>query len=102
MTIDLSKVSFINDFFSLDMPSGNLLILNKINENLLVKGEESSIQGINVIVVVYPTGESVKCPSVIGVSNEYLSITSDYPEYLGKVLTEETMKYSYIILPEVA
>ena len=100
MTLNLSEVTFEYDFFTCDMPSGNLLILNKVDESLLVDNESVEIKGINIVVYLYDTEENVLCSSVIGAENEYFSLNSDYAEYLGKTLTEDNMQYCTIELPE--
>lgn len=100
MLIDLSKVEFTYDFFSASMPDGNLLVLNKVSEDFLVEGEEITIKRINIVVQPVNGENNLLCSSVIGIGNDYLMLKSDYTEQLGKVLTEDNMKYCMLELYE--
>ena len=90
MIVDLSLVTFSNDFFSLPMPDGSRLIMNKINEDF---NSEVVLKNINIVVASINGEGNILCPSVIGLGNKYLKINSDYEEYLGKLLNEDNMKY---------
>lgn len=93
MILDLSKITFINDFASFDMPSGDTLLLNKINESILYDTDKlANIDVIN-LQVVSEDNSYTYCPSVIGMKNDILSINTEYTYYEGKVLTSENMKY---------
>lgn len=93
MIIDLSEIEFVYDFFSLPLPNGNTLIMNKVDEDFLINGDETIIKGINIVVALEDGSENVLCSSVIGMSNDYFTINSGYPEYVGKILTSDNMKY---------
>lgn len=93
MTINLSEITFSYDFFSLPLPKGNTLIMNLVDECIASDGEETSIKGINIVVALEDGTGNVGCSSVIGMSNDYFTLTSGYPEYMGKVLTSENMQY---------
>lgn len=96
MILDLSNVTFSYDFFTSTMPDGNQLVLNKIDEDFIYEGKETKVNGINIVVELLETGESVLCSSVIGTSNEYIALKSDYEEWNGKTLTKDNMKYCTI------
>lgn len=98
MTYNLSEISFDYDFFSISLPDGNTLILNKVDEDFIQNEEETVIDGVNIVVAT--ESENIKCSSVIGVGNDYFTLTSDYEEYLGTTLTSENMKYCYLEIPE--
>lgn len=93
MIVDLSEIEFVYDFFSLPLPNGNTLIMNKVDEDFLINGDETIIKGINIVVALEDGSENVLCSSVIGMSNDYFTINSGYPEYVGKILTSDNMKY---------
>ena len=97
MIVDLSKVEFVNDIFSTMLPSGNYLILNKIDESFLVEdtNEECTIKAIN-IELRDVEGNTEICPCVIGISNERIKISTNYIEYEGEVLTPDNMAYCTI------
>lgn len=98
MTIDLSEITFENDFFSIDVFDENTLTLNKIDESLSSDSEAAEINRINIQLT---TADSVvSLPSVIGIDNSYMKINTDYKEYEGKVLTSDNMKYCTIEIYE--
>ena len=92
MLIDLSKVEFTYDFFSSTMPDGSTLILNNISEDI--------VKQINILIQPIDGSANILCSSVIGCGNDRMRIKSDYSEYLGKVLTEDNMKYCTIEMYE--
>ena len=100
MTIDLSKVEFTYGFFSTAMPDGSTIILNNVSEDFMADDVEVVVKQINIIIQEIDTGANLQCSSVIGVGNSRLIIKSDYTEYLGKVLTEDNMKYCTIEMYE--
>ena len=92
MLIDLSKVEFTYDFFSSTMPDGSTLILNNLSEDI--------VKQINILIQPIDGSANILCSSVIGCGNAKMRIKSDYSEYLGKVLTEDNMKYCTIEMYE--
>lgn len=100
MVIDLSEVKFSYDFFTSTMPDGSTLILNNVSESLLSDGETTGISQVNIIVEPVSGGNSILCSSVIGTGNEYLMLSTEHTEYLGKLLTEDTMQYCTLTLYE--
>lgn len=94
MVIDLSKVVFINDFFSTMLPDGSLLVLNKIDEDFLSETDECIVKAINI--EIQNEEEAISCPCVIGLGNDLMQINTDYKEYEGKVLTNDNMMYCTI------
>lgn len=102
MTIDLSKVVFDNDFYSVALPDGlSTLILNRLNEDFATSDSEFALKIINFQIEkeVYDetSGESstvyTKGINVIGLSNNIYGIHTNHSEYEGTVLTEDNMKY---------
>ena len=92
MTIELSKVNFINDFFSTMLPDGSMLVLNKVDEDFLIDRGEGIIKAINI--EVQKTDDIiVACPCVIGIGNDLMQIKTEYKEYEGKVLTPDNMAF---------
>ena len=100
MTLDLSKIEFVSDFFSVSMPDGSTLILNKISEDFIAGDKNMVVKQINIIVSPFNSEESIICSSVIGTENDYFKLVSGYAEYLGQILDEDTMKYCTIEIKE--
>ena len=101
MTLDLSEVDFSYDFFTSTMPGGNHLVLNKIDEDFISSGMETKVNGINIVVELLDTEESILCSSVIGTSNDYIAVKSSYKELQGKTLDTDNMKFCTIEMFEV-
>ena len=92
MIIELSKVNFVNDFFSTMLPDGSMLVLNKVDEDFLIDRGEGIIKAINI--EVQKTDDTiVTCPCVIGIGNDLMQIKTEYKEYEGKVLTPDNMAF---------
>ena len=101
MIINLAKVEFINDMFSLMLPDGSTLVLNKVNESFTATGYigELPVKTIN-IEIDKADNDKISCPCVIGLGNDLMHIDTDYTEYEGKVLTPENMVYCTIEIYE--
>lgn len=100
MTIDLSEVTFDNDFFSSTMPDGSTLVLNRIDESMKSDYGSMSLNAITILVIDAETGDNILCSPVIGLGSDRLVLSTEYEEYLGKVLTEDNMQYCTIEIPE--
>lgn len=100
MTLVLSNVEFISDFFSCSMPDGSVLVLNKISEDFLFEGKETVIKHINILIQPVDNDENILCSSVIGMGNSYLMLKTAYEEHLGETLNEDNMKYCTIEIYE--
>lgn len=99
MIIKLSEVVFENDFFSVDLPNGSVLTLNKIDEDIATTGDNVKLDRINLQITSFDESgneEYTSCPCSIGLGNDILIIETDYPEYEGKVLTSENMRFCTI------
>ena len=90
MVIDLSKIEFENDMFSVTTPKGGYLRFNKLDEALDVNGVTTIIKRINIELV---TDDSVLvvCPCVIGLGNDFMEIRTKYKELEGLVLNDTNM-----------
>lgn len=97
MTIELSKITFDNDFFSIVLPDGNELVLNKVDEDFIPSssGTNCVVRSINV-AMVDEEGNFIDCPCTIGMSNDIMEIKTDYKQYEGEVLTPDNMMYCTI------
>lgn len=104
MELILSEIQFDYDFFSTVMPNGYTLIINKIDEELTTSDGNvtANIKRLNIVITDTEDGNDILCSSVIGIGNEYLMIKSGYTEFLGKVLTEDNMKYCTLEIVEDA
>ena len=101
MTVELAKVNFVNDMFTTILPDGTYLVLNKVDESILIEGatEEMLVKAIN-IEIRDTAGNVITCPSVIGIGNELMQITTEYKEYEGEVLTPDNMEFCTIEIYE--
>ena len=101
MTVELAKVNFVNDMFTTILPAGTYLVLNKVDESILTEGatEDMLIKAIN-IEIRDTTGNVITCPSVIGIGNELMQITTEHKEYEGEVLTPDNMEFCTIEIYE--
>lgn len=95
MVVELAKAEFVNDFFSVMLPDGGLLVLNKVDEDFLSDGAECIIKTVN-IEVQDVDGNVTSCPCVIGLGNDLMQINTAYKEYEGEVLTPDNMVYCTI------
>lgn len=95
MQISLDKVTFINDFFSTMLPDGSMLVLNKVDEDLVAEGAECIIKSVN-IEIQDTQGNVITCPCVIGLGNDLMQITTNHKEYEGVVLSPDNMVYCTI------
>ena len=104
MTIDLSEITFSNDFFEVDLPNGSVLTINKIDEDITVDDSSIILDRINIQVSTTDEDTGVttytSCPCSIGLGNDILIIKTDYSEYEGKVLTSKNMMYCTIEIYE--
>lgn len=100
MTIDLSEVTFENDFFSSTMPDGSTLVLNRIDESMKSDDGSMSLNAITILVIDAETGDNILCSPVIGLGSDRLVLSTEHEEYLGKVLNEDNMQYCTIDIPE--
>ena len=95
MNIDLKDVEFTNDIFSTMLPSGDILILNKVEEDFSSVHGESVVRAINIEIRDIDDN-IIKCPCIIGLGNDIMQIKTDYKEYEGDVLTPDNMEYCAI------
>lgn len=100
MTIDLSAAVFENDFLSVDLPSGDVLTLNNVNEDFTSSTESLAVKRINIQITHTDeeTGEESVYPVYlsIGQSTDVLSLNTLYTEYEGQVLDMDNMAYCTI------
>jgi hypothetical protein len=92
MIYNLSEAVFENDFYALETAKGDTIILNLVDEQIAHNGEELNVNAINLAVVDsednYHDGVNV-----IGDSNEFYAIKSDYTQYLGQPLNKDNVQY---------
>ena len=91
MTIDLAKVTFINDIFSTKLPDGGTIVLNVVDEDIQSDSlEEKKIKGLNINIYSVDD-ELIDCPCVIGLGNDIMEIRTDYKSCEGQMLTPDNM-----------
>lgn len=104
MILDLAGISFENDFFRLDLPTGNVLIINKINESTDTGTDSAVIDRINLQLNYLDENSQEfflsEISPVIGIANNYLKIETDYSELEGCVLTSENFSQCRINIYE--
>lgn len=94
MTLNLSNVTFDNDFFNKSLANGGMLVLNNVNESLRAVGETSDVVISIVNIVIISAEEDIySCPCIIGLDSELVKIKTDHKEIEGSPLTEENMKF---------
>ena len=98
MTLNLSDLTFTNDFAEVSLPDGSTLTVNQINEDFLTDDTETVIDRYNFVVTTEDS--SYICSSVIGVANDWFVLKSDYADYQGKVLTSGNIDYCYLEIYE--
>lgn len=100
MEVDLSEIEFENDFCSIDMPDGNTLVIYKINEDFLNTDNEEIVLDRYILEVIDEDSIAYLCSSVIGQVNDYFTLTTDYTDYLGDVLTSDNIQYCRVVFDE--
>lgn len=97
MTIELAKVTFVNDMFTTVLPDGKVMVINVIDESPLPSDEsEATIFKAVNIEIRDASGNVTPCPSAIGVGNEFMETSTDHKEYEGEVLTPDNMEFCTI------
>lgn len=92
MTYNLSSVTFTNDFAFIELNSGDTIVLNIIDEQIMSGNDEISINQINMAVITND-GEQLNTNCIIGMPDSHYSLKTDYKEYLGQVLNKDNIKY---------
>ena len=90
MTIELSKVTFVNDFVYINCDNGAILVLNKLEESIAEDSRSLDIRNINIAYLDIDNNYT-DCNMAIGLSNAFMRLYSDYKELEGKVLTVDNM-----------
>lgn len=92
MTYNLSEATFENDFYSLDIADGSTVIFNLVNEEITYNTKETVINAVN-IAVIDSDGNYIDGVNVIGESNAFYTLASEYKEYVGRPLDKDNLKY---------
>lgn len=100
MTINLSEIVFENDFYRCVLPNDMVLTINRIDEDFIHLGEEIKVDGINIELSSEDNEQKIHCSSVIGLEQDYISIETDYTEYIGTCLSKENLMYCRIVTNE--
>lgn len=97
MRINLSDITFDNDFYTITLNNGNLLVLNSVYEQVAdSNGNVTEINKVNIEVRDYEGNYICLAPTVIGMTNDYFTLGTDYTEYEGAVLNVANMYYVYL------
>lgn len=92
MKYNLSEATFENDFYSLDIADGSTIVFNIVDEEIAHNNEELIINAVN-IAVIDSDGNYIDGVNVIGESNDFYALTTEYKEYLGLPLNKDNIKY---------
>lgn len=100
MRINLNALVFENDFCFVSLEKGNVLVFNRLDEDLLYNEEETKINKVNLALVEFledGTERQTIISSVIGLNTRNdIFLTTDYNEFLGKTLDKENLPFCYI------
>lgn len=92
MLYNLKELKFNNDFAFIELENGNIVAFNIVDEELVSEDISADINAINIALVTSADNQ-IPCVNVIGLPNEAFLITTEYKEYLGKVLNKDNIKY---------
>lgn len=90
MVVDINEITFENDFAYINCANGSVLVLNKLDEDIVEGQGEAVIKNINIALVDIDDNY-IRCNLAIGMENEYIKLYSEYKELEGKVLTVDNM-----------
>lgn len=109
MIIDLTAAGFTNGFFSAYTEAGNIILLDRLDEDFAdqytLSGRECVIRQVLVeyVPVDQATGQAgahVPCTNVIGLEDDYISIDSDDKTLYGQMLTPDNVGLCTITVKE--
>lgn len=96
MRVILADAQWDSGFITLPTDGGNLLMVNAVSENFLSgEGVLTPVDAV-LVEIVYPDDSRKKCVSVIGMSDEYVSIGTDDETLLGHTLVPGNMASCWI------
>jgi len=84
---------FVNGSYSVPVTDSYFITFNMVDESYRNTGRDVVIKQMNVVAQLF-TGDSVQqivCPSVIGLSNDLLSIQSEDPTLNGRRITLDNL-----------
>lgn len=96
MTVDLSSITFENDFATISLADGSYIVLNSLSESFNSTDGSVEIKRINIEKVTYDEDDNeikTSCTSVIGLSDDNVSIKTDFTQLEGNILNEDNMIY---------
>ena len=96
MIIDLSKAVFENDMLSVELPSGNVITLNILDEAFYTPDFADTVLNRINIGISLTDGTYEICPCVIGLDGKYVNLKTNYTEYVGKILSKDNYMYCYL------
>ena len=85
MTLDLSRITFVNDVFSYDTEDGSLLFY-ALNEDLPRDSKHSPVQRV-VIALIDLVGNETILSSIIGITLYGYTLLTEVKELEGEMLT---------------
>ena len=94
MTLNLTESDFTNDFFSVDTDGGCNLRFCSVREHVVYGTYDCEVDAIIIeISQNLEDGTTVKkqCVNVIGLSDDFISISSGYTDVAGVPLTMDNL-----------
>lgn len=102
VSITVSKAEFVNDFYSYQYTGRRTLRIVKVQEGFTNSHRDIDINGIVMQIeqsyVNSDTVTVIPCPAIIGMSNAYVTIGTDYDYLLGSELTYDNIEKCYLEL----
>jgi len=102
MILGINYDSFYNDFYTLQFSKTRNLVLNSVKENFTLSGRDVVLEGITIQIEI-EVADSIQvftATNIIGLSDAFVSITSDYKTLQGVPLTRDNAAMCRIELYE--
>lgn len=95
MILTLSEAQFINDMFHFELPDGDMLTMNIIDESIATRNSLIELNNVNIEIehIDVETGEVsyYSCPTIIGFEGERTKIDTLFTEHYGEVLNKDNI-----------
>lgn len=84
--------AFVNDMYTVRGSSGDVLILNLIDEDFSASGVQIKIQCLNIEFIDGITGIREICPNIIGIGTDKIRIFADDTNLYGMQITPDNIE----------
>ena len=100
VTLNIGKTDFVNDFYSYEYAALRTLRIVKVQETFVNTSRNVDINGIVMQIEEEDANTGVinviPCPTIIGMSNEYVTIHTADDSLLGVALTYDNIESCYL------